>query len=245
MLIRLLALCLAVSWALPATARGAPWQAPVDGEVAARFAYSPARPFEAGARRGADLVAVPGASVRAACSGRVSFAGRLPSGGRGVSVRCGALTATHLGLGAVAVHRGARVHAGAALGVAGPGGVVRLGARVTARRFGYVDPLALIGGRRDAPPLAPLGRAPRPAAPHVVRSPRPPLVHRTPRPAANAAPAMAVPPAAWAGLALLAAGVPLGGLVRRRRRQRPVVAYSRTGPLVSGRWLASSRSSWR
>ncbi len=236
MLVRLLVLALLVPSAVPAAARGAPWRAPVDGEVAAGFAYSPARPFAAGARRGVDLVASEGTTVRAACTGRVSFAGRLPSGGRGVSVRCGRLTATHLGLGAVAVRRGVRVHAGAPVGVAGPGGVVRLGARVTARRFGWVDPLALIGDLPLTPPAAPLGRAPRSAVPRPAPEP---LVHRTPRPAVAEPPAApTVPVAAWAGLGLLAAGVPLGGLARRRRGRR-------SAPLVSDRCPVSWRSSWR
>jgi hypothetical protein len=232
------ALVLLLFVALPPAARGAPpgggWRLPVDGEVLARFHYSPAHPFAAGQRRGVDLAAAPGAVVRAACSGRVSFAGRVPSGGRGVSVRCGALTATHLGLGRVAVRRGALVHAGAALGTAGPAGQVRLGARVTARRFSWVDPLGLVGRRLPVPPAAPLGRAPRPVAPTAP----PALATRSPRPAAADAPAPAIPSVAWAGMVVLAAGVPLGGLAHRARRRR-------TGPLVSGGWLASLRSSWR
>lgn len=238
MLVRLLVVALLVLSAVPASARGAPWRSPVDGEVAGRFAYSPTRPFAAGARRGADLMAAPGTTVRAACSGRVSFAGRLPSGGRGVSVRCGGLTATHLGLGAVAVRRGVRIRAGAPVGVAGRGGVIRLGARVTARRFGWVDPLALIGERPPASPAAPLGRAPRPTAPRTAPAPRAPLVRRAPRPAVSRPPTAAVPHVVWVGLGLVAAGLPIGGMATRRRRRR-------MGRLVSGRWLASSRSSWR
>jgi murein DD-endopeptidase MepM/ murein hydrolase activator NlpD len=232
------ALVLLLVAALPSVADGAPpgggWRMPVDGEVLARFAYSPARPFAAGQQRGVDLAAAPGAVVRAACSWRVSFAGRVPSGGRGVSVRCGALTATHLGLGRVAVRRGALVPAGRAVGAAGPTGQVRLGARITARRFGWVDPLGLVVRRPSVPPAAPLGRAPRPAAP----APEAPLAQRVPRPAPADQPVPAIPTAAWAGLVVLAAGVPVGGLVRRARRRR-------TGPLVWGGWLASLRSSWR
>ena len=238
-----------------------PWRPPVTGEVVAGFSYSTARPFAAGQRRGIDLAAPPGSVVGAACAGRVSFAGRLPSGARGVSVRCGGLTATHLGLARVAVRRGATVRAGAVLGTAGRGGRVRLGARVTARRFGYVDPLALLGAERPGPPAAPLGRAParppavapgrRPSAP-LGRAPRPGRVpvagvrHRVPAPATRldvpraaadaAAPTSAIPPAAGAGLVLLASGLPVGGLIHAARRRR-------AAPIPSARWFACSPSS--
>jgi hypothetical protein len=154
----------------------------------------------------------------------VTFAGRVP-GGRdlGVTVRCGALVGTHLGLGSIAVRRGTHVAAGTRLGAAGPGGRLRLGARVAAERFGYVDPLELL--RDEGPPatpVAPLGRAPRgPGAPAPLR----PLAR--PRPVAAARSRGAeLPAAAWAGLIVLAAGVPVGGVVRssRRRRRRAVAA---------------------
>jgi hypothetical protein len=129
---------------------------------------------------------------------------------------------------------------------------VRLGARVTARRFGYVDPLGLIGAERPAPPVGPLGRAPerRPAAP-LGRAPRPvPVVggvrHGGPAPATRVGlprsvadaqgPASAIPPAAWAGLLLLAAGLPVGGLIHAARRRR-------AAPIPSARWFACSPSS--
>jgi hypothetical protein len=139
-----------------------------------------------------------------------------------VTVRCGDLVATHLGLGRLAVRHGARVVAGARLGVVGPAGRLRLGARRRSARFGYVDPLALLGavpppvGRGPAPP--PLGRAPRsPVAPRHA----PPLGRRAPHFAPAAAPQTAgVPVLAWGGLVILAAGLPLGGLVHRRRRRR-------------------------
>jgi murein DD-endopeptidase MepM/ murein hydrolase activator NlpD len=204
------------------------WRWPVPGEIVHVFDYSRARPFAAGARRGIDLAGAPGTRVGAACTGRVAYAGRVPSFGRGVTVRCGGLVATHLGLGRVTVRRGAVVAAGAGLGALGAGGRLRLGARRAADRFGYVDPQALLG---DAPaggpsPVVPLGRAPRaPVAPAVrpaVRVPARPVPR--PRPVApgervSASPAP-IPAAAWAGLVLLGAGLPLGGLVRRDRRRR-------------------------
>lgn len=213
----------------------AAWRWPLRGELVQRFAYSRAHAFAPGARRGIDVAAAPGTRVGAACAGWVTFAGRVPSSGRGVSVRCGTLVATHLGLGRLAVRRGAVVVPGGRLGELGPSGRLRLGARRAADRFGYVDPLALL---RDAAPVgdpgpdAPLGRAPRaPVAPEPpVRVPR--LMER---PGSRAVPRPAparIPTVAWAGVVVLAAGLPVGGLVRRdcRRRARgPVVAAPRPG----------------
>src|SRR3954452_941302 len=210
---------------LPHAAAGASgvrerWRWPVESRtLAGRFAYSPRHPFATAQRRGIDIATPPGAAVRSACGGRGSFAGPVP-GGRvlGVTVRCGALVATHLGLGRLAVRRGVRVAPGARIGVVGPAGRLRLGARVRAERFGYVDPLGLL--REERPPAAPLGRAPRgPAVPTPLR----PEARSLPVAVARAGEA-GVPAGAWAGLVLLAGGVPLGGLVRRSRRRRRVLA---------------------
>jgi hypothetical protein len=198
----------------------------VRGAVVGEFAHSPRTPFVRGQRRGIDIAAPPGAAVGAACPGRVTFAGRLPGGGSGVTVRCGALSATHLRLARISVRRGAVVAAGAALGVVARGGTVRLGARVATERFGYRDPLDLLG--REPPPRGgiPIGAAPgadRPAPlPRGVPvrprgAPVPPRgapVRATPSP-----PRRELPVAAFAGLALVAAGLPLGGLLRARRRR--------------------------
>ena len=241
---------LALLWPRAAAAAAGPrqpWRWPVNGDVVGSFRYSPRNPFAGAQRRGIDIAAARGSAVRAACGGRVSFAGPVPGGrGLGVSVRCGRLVATHLGLARLAVRDGERVVAGARLGAVGPAGRVRLGARVARDRFGYVDPLALLRGDREprAPAVpsyrmrrtprlpvasapkprdAPLGRSPHGApplarAPHATPSPR--RIAPRPRPAAHGRPAPAIPPGAWAGLVLLAAGVPLGGLVRRGRLRR-------------------------
>jgi murein DD-endopeptidase MepM/ murein hydrolase activator NlpD len=237
LLLALLPIALALAllaFVLPRAAAGAVprerWRWPVESRVlAGPFRYAPRHPFAAAQRRGVDLTAAPGGAVRAACSGRVTFAGPVPGRrGLGVTVRCGRLVATHLGLGRLTVRRGARIAAGTRLGAVGPAGRVRLGARRAADRFGYVDPLALLSDER--PPVdrvAPLGRAPR--APRVP-APLRPLARPRPRPlAARAAArdAASIPSAAWAGLVVLAAGVPLGGLLRRSRRRdarRPVAA---------------------
>ena len=208
------------------------WRWPLHGDVVGAFRYAPGHPFAAGARRGIDIAAPRGATVRAACQGRVTFAGPVPGGrGLGVSVRCGDLVATHLGLGRLAVRRGAQVVAGARLGVIGAAGRLRLGARRRSARFGYVDPLGLLGavpppvGRGPGP--LPLGRAPRgPLAPPLA-SPPGRLAPR-PAPAVAASRAARVPGLAWGGLVLLAAGLPLGGLVHRRRRRRAARALAAT-----------------
>jgi hypothetical protein len=227
-----IALALALlAFVLPRAAAGAVpgdrWRWPVESrELAGRFRYTPRHPFAAAQRRGIDLIAAPGATVRSACGGRVTFAGPVPGGRRfGVTVRCGALVATHLGLGRVAVRRGARVAAGTRLGVVGPAGRVRLGARRGGERFGYVDPLALLSEEHvPVDPVAPLGRAPRvprgPAPLRPVARVRPEARLRPVPVGAAARDGAAIPSLAWAGLVVLAAAVPLGGLVRRSRRRR-------------------------
>ncbi len=200
---------------LPAPPAAASWRWPVRGRVVGAFVHDARTPFLAGQRRGLDLAAPPGALVRAACSGPVVFAGPLPGRALGVTVRCGALRATLLGLGRVTVRRGLAVRAGAPVGELGRSGVLRLGARRAGRRFGYVDPASLLA--RDpvvAPPVLgpPVRRRSRPRR----LTPPPPLPSARPVVAGPAAP----PTLAWAGLALTVAGVPLGGLARRRTRRR-------------------------
>lgn len=214
--------------AAPPPANGA-WRRPVEGEVVRAFHHNAATPFAAGQRRGVDLAAPPGAAVRAACTGRVAYAGAVPGFGLGVSVRCGALTATELRLGAVAVRAGTNVVAGRRIAVAGGSGSIRLGARRTSDRFGYVDPMALIGDVAAPRGLPPVGAAPRggrPRAPAPVPPPR-----RWSLRARDAPAAAPVPLAVWLGLGLLAGGVGTGGLVVRARARR----LRRAGPLAVGR----------
>jgi len=213
------------------------WRWPLHGAVVGRFRLTPRSPYAPGQRRGIDVASPPGSTVRAACPGRVTFTGALPGLGLGVSVRCGALVATYLRLAHLAVRRGARVLAGEPLGALDASGALRLGARRFADRRGYLDPLALL---HDPPPLPPtLGPAPRPrrakparpGRPHTAR-PRParPWPQRTsaprPLPRRRTAPATVDPAAgtrrlpwpAYPALALIATALPLGGLVRHRRR---------------------------
>jgi hypothetical protein len=197
----------------------AAWRWPLRGEVRRPFAVTPGRPYDAGQHRGVDLVARPGSVVRSACAGRVRFAGRLARSGGLVSVRCGALVATYLELGAVHAARGRRVGAGARLGVVGPAAHLHLGAR-EARSGRYVDPLTLLRTPR-APTLGPAPDAMPPARP-----PRTPAPRVAPVPVREPA---GVPVVVWAGLALVAAGLPVGGLlVRHRSRQR--TSWTSTSP---------------
>jgi hypothetical protein len=212
--------------ALPASAAasGSPdrWQRPLPGATVSRtFSFDAAAPYERGRRRGIDLAARPDAPVFAACPGVVTYAGRVPGWGRGVTVRCGALVATELGLGTLTTPRGARVPAGALLGRLGARGVLRLGARRAGSRHGYVDPLALLDGPgpgAETPPPA-LAPPPRRRVSVPPASPPTPAPREVPAgvPAARAAPT-ALPWTAWAGLGLLAAGAGGGGVARHRRR---------------------------
>jgi murein DD-endopeptidase MepM/ murein hydrolase activator NlpD len=233
--------------ATSAVARG--WMRPVDGPVARAFAVGPDR-FAAGQHRGVDLAVAPGSPVRAACGGRVSFAGRVPGGGRTVSVRCGALIATYQHLAGMAVGRGQVVMPGGPIGRSGralPRPHVHLGARVAATGE-YRDPLTLFAGGPRGPlgpvPLArrvpPADRAPRSRPLGPAPAPRPisapaPLRLPTARPAASASlPGDRLPWAVWAGLALVALALPLGGgLVVARRRRRAAVAAGWSAPVAT------------
>ncbi len=217
-----------------AVARG--WLRPVDGPVLRAFAVGPDR-FAAGQHRGADLGAAAATLVRAACGGRVSFAGRVPGGGRTVSVRCGALVATYQHLGAVAVRRGQRLPPGAPLGTVGrarPSPHVHLGARVAATGT-YIDPITLLGGAppAGAPPL-PVGRPrsrSRPPGPPPPRVPVSPFAAPVAEPVAvpRAVGAQPLPWPVWLGVGLVALGLPLGGgFVVLRGRRRHALRIART-----------------
>ncbi|MEI2702996.1 MAG: M23 family metallopeptidase [Baekduia sp.] len=181
------------------------WHPPLDEvEVAEPFAYDRSAPFAAGQRRGADLAAAPGAPVRAVCSGRVRHAGRLPGGGRGVSIDCGALIATELGLALVELRRDDAVRAGQRIGAAGKTGRIRLGARRDGDPFAYRDPLALLDDPAEPtdPLLAPRARG-RPRA-GVPPAPAP-VPAASPAPSPSPVP-LPVVVSLGLGLALLLAG---------------------------------------
>ena len=131
-------------------------------------------------------------------------------------MRCGPLTATLLGVDGCASRGGRRVARGAPLGRVGALGVLRLGARVTADRWGWIDPATLLRGETPPPGAAPAPglRRGRP------RSGRPPVLDPAPaaRPARASDHGVSAP--LWAGVALLAAGLGTGGIVRRRTGRR-------------------------
>jgi hypothetical protein len=200
----------------------ATWRWPLRGRVVGAFRLTPQTPFARGQRRGIDVAAAPGATVRAACPGRSTFAGPLPHAGLAVTVRCGSLVATYLRLGKVAVRRGDRVAIGQRLGALGPDGRLRLGARRAGARRGYVDPLALL---RDPAPTAPptLGPAPRPRLPRPA--PIPPARPHPAPPTARSEP-RSLPWPAYPALALIASALPVGSVVHRRRRRRATTAVA-------------------
>jgi hypothetical protein len=210
---------LVLALVLPRGAAGAGWRWPLRGPVVGTFHLSPVAPFARGQRRGIDVSGPPGAVVRAACAGRVSFAGPVPRRGLAISVRCGALAATYLGLGRLAVRAGSRVAGGQDLGTLGPAGRLRLGARRAGDRRGYVDPLTMLDDDRPAPPrLGPAPPALRQRPPPARRpAARPPTFGPAP---ARVDASHRLPWAAYPALALVASALPVGGVVRRRRRRR-------------------------
>ncbi len=225
---------LVLALVLPHHAAGATggWRWPLRGPVVGAFHLSPAAPFARGQRRGIVVSGRPGALVRAACPGRVTFTGALPHRGLAVTVRCGRLMATYLGLGRLATHARSRVARGDVLGTLGASGRLRLGARRAFDRRGYVDPRLLLV---DGPP--PLRFHPTHPAPRAPRGRPLPPTRPAPRPIAPATPpapgsasaARRLPWPAYPALALIASALPLGGLLHHRRRRRPMVRAAARG----------------
>jgi Peptidase family M23 len=186
------------------------WVAPVPGAPTRLFHYGPS-PFLAGQHRGVDLAA-SAEPVRAACAGRVVFAGRVAGEGT-VSQRCGRWRVSYAPLTRIAVREGEPAGPGTRLGRAR--GELHFGVRREGDRFGYVDPLRFLAGRRAPMPPVPL--------PVTVRPPSP---RSLPLHAARLGPGLAPWPV-WLGLALL-----LGGLVGAGRlpaSKRPETATRATG----------------
>ena len=196
--------------AAPAVAAERHWVPPVHGAPAKRFHLGP-NPFLRGQHRGVDFAAR--GPVRAACSGRVVFAGRVAREGT-VSVRCGRWRVSYAPLVQVAVREGQRVGAGARLGRSAGG--IHFGVRREGRRFGYVDPLRFFASERSAPPV--LGPPPvRPPASPRARAPDlPRSLPARPHAASRAAPTLAPWPV-WLGLTLLLTGLLGAGRLRLPR----------------------------
>jgi hypothetical protein len=234
-LIAFLVALLAPLIAAPPSASAA-WSRPVDAPVSRGFSVGP-NPYAGGQHRGADFVASRGAVVRAPCAGRVVVAGRVGSSGGVVTVLCGRWRVTVLPLATISARRGQSVRARTRLGTLAPShdhAGLHLGVRRDGARFGYVDPLRFLGPtpRAAPPPLGRAPRAPRLSPPSVLPRTRPisqarpladvSLAHRLATPAwrARAARKALAPWPAWAGLALVLAGLGARCEVRRRRAHR-------------------------
>ena len=178
---RILAIGAATVLALAHSGEAAAWSWPADGAVLRPFTLG-TDAYAAGQHRGIDVAGADGSAVKAPTAGVVTFAGSLPTYGRGVTILSAdgyAVTLVHLGT--IEVGKGATVGEGDAVGAMGASGTpeqdvpsVHLGIRRAAEEEGYVDPLGLLPPRAapapaPAPPPTPEpapapGPAPAPAA---------------------------------------------------------------------------------
>jgi len=220
---------------MPVTALALVLLTPVPGPIARPFSYVRTEPFVAGRHRGTDFRAAPGATVRAACAGRV-----VAVRPRVVTVRCGSWRVTHLPLAPVSVRLGSTVPAGAVIGRVGRllGHVgLHLGVRRADDRFGYVDPERFLTDRRTEPPPAAPRRVPRTAPP--TSRPAPVMFPAPVAPPALApaalAPAALAPPAS---LAPVPVGATPGSVSERTSPPASLPAPPGVGVRVSSRSLA-------
>ena len=98
--------------ALALSAPAGAWSWPADGAVLRPFALG-SDAYAAGQHRGVDVAGPEGAAVRAPAAGTVTFAGSLPTHGRGVTILTAdgyAVTLVHLGT--IGVAKGASVDEG-------------------------------------------------------------------------------------------------------------------------------------
>jgi hypothetical protein len=160
---RLLAVLVAA--ALVCAPSAGAWTWPVEGPVVRPFVFG-SDPYAAGQHRGIDIGAQLGTPVVAAAAGKVSFVGSVPAAGRAVTVQTpGGLSVTYLELGATHVASGAEVSEGDPIGTIGAAAHLHFGVRVTAEPQGYLDPLAFLPARTEAPAAADAAEA---AAPVVA-----------------------------------------------------------------------------
>ena len=192
----------------------AAWSWPADGQVLRPYVLG-GDAYAAGQHRGIDVAGPDGSPVRAPASGTVTFAGSLPTHGRGVTIATAdgyAVTLVHLG--AIGVAKGDSVVEGAPIGSMGSSGepehpcrastsgcVSRRSPKATSTRSGCsrrAPPFrSKAQRRRQGRPLSPWRRRPRRRRSRRRRRPRrPPRLRRrqgsrlSPRPlvAAAAAP---------------------------------------------------------
>lgn len=170
------------------------WTWPADGPVLRPFVLGD-DPYAGGQHRGADIAAPSGTPVRAPAAGIVSFTGSVPGGGRAVTVQTAdgySVTLVHLG--SIAVARESLIGEGATVGTIGPSGdaeheepYVHLGIRVTSDPNGYLDPIAMLPPRQEAPPPPappPVPADPVPTLPPVDAS-KEPTLPKVPAPASE------------------------------------------------------------
>jgi murein DD-endopeptidase MepM/ murein hydrolase activator NlpD len=157
----------------------AEWTWPVRGEVITPYRNG-TDPYASGQHRGIDIAAATGATVVAATSGEVRFAGSAGSSGLTVSVRTadGRYDTSYLHLSSTSVRDGDRVAAGQPLGAVGTTGTrsaaqphLHFGVRDAGSRHAYHDPLGFLPPPTAEPPRG--VPAPEPAPVPVSPAPAP------------------------------------------------------------------------
>src|SRR5579859_2871776 len=200
---RMVLLVVVLAGLLPASAQA--WTWPVSGKVLRPFVFG-SDPYAGGQHRGIDVTGDLGADVIAPASGRVSFAGTVPKGGRTLSIRTpDGYTVTLQHLGSFRVRKGDAVTEGAPVATVGTSGepdwpepYVYLGIRVTADEQGYVDPLTLLPALPAPDPAVrpPSGGGAEPPPPPSAPPAPPAAAHpHSPAPAPSAPPAQPAQPA--------------------------------------------------
>ena len=176
---------LAVALALSGSA--AAWSWPADGQVLRAFELG-SDPYAAGQHRGIDVAGAAGSPVRAPAAGTVTFAGSVPTHGRGVTIlTADGYSVTLFHLASVEVVKGDMVDEGGPVGTMGSSGEpehgvpsVHLGIRAADRQDGYVDPIGLLPARPAQPASPPPAAASAPVAVPTPAStptaPPPPVV---------------------------------------------------------------------
>ena len=177
---RLLVIGVAALAALTLCGSGAAWTWPADGQVLRQFGMG-TDPYAGGQHRGLDVAGTDGSTIRAPAAGTVTFAGSLPTHGRGVTIQPDdGYAATLVHLGTIGVEKGAVVAEGDPIGAMGSSGTpehpvpsVHLGIRRSSDAEGYVDPLGLLPPRAVPVPTSGPATTPAPSAGHVQAAPGP------------------------------------------------------------------------